>query len=79
MFVKSGQLNIVNHPAEDGATPLYLAAQEGHSRIVQVCVFVYHLSSIMCVLGYNFVGGEWMEKIINSQLGKHSFAGNCSK
>ena len=31
-----GQQSVVNHPAVDGATPLYLAAQEGHVACVRL-------------------------------------------
>lgn len=34
----TGKLNVLNVCAADGASPLYLAAQEGHSDCVQLLI-----------------------------------------
>ena len=31
-----GELDLVNSPADDGGTPLYLAAQDGHTECVRL-------------------------------------------
>ena len=36
MCILEGESDLVNSPADDGGTPLYLAAQDGHTECVRL-------------------------------------------
>ena len=36
MCIFEGELDLVNSPTDDGGTPLYLAAQDGHTECVRL-------------------------------------------